>query len=240
MPPSRFSQVSRYRNQTLTYAKPEERFSELSLGSLPDSGSGKLLAVTPTSSHIFARSSTSPNALIVVPDTAFRKYGKQPPVLHNASSGQLGDFDLSQFQDREDEVMLATGSLQGDVALQRVHLPLHDSSDQSSPVILPPQDSSPSSNKTPTAKAINLVAFHPTCSSLFLTASNQESSINLWDADKPSPVLHFDSGSSQWDAKWSPDGRQLAAYGKDAKVRLWDPRNSNESIVSILFSFSKM
>jgi WD40 repeat protein len=232
MAPARFSQVSRYRNATLTQAKPDERFSELSLGSTPDSGSGKLLAVSPTSSHIFARSSTSPSALIVLPHSATRKYGKQPPLFHNASSGQLGDFDVCHFQDNDEEVLLAAGSLQGDVTVQRVKLPLHNvPSDQTASVTLPAQDPSPALFKTPTSKAIVLLSFHPTSSPLFLTASNQESTIDIWDSNRSSSVIHFDGGSSHWDAKWSPDGRQLAAYDKDAKVRLWDPRNATECVV---------
>lgn len=234
MPPSRFSQVSRYRNAVLSNSKPEERFSELSLASMPDSGSGKLLAISPISSHIFIRSCNSCNSLIFLPHTATRKYAKQPPILHNACSGQLGDFDLCSFQSNQDEILLAAGSLQGEITLQHVRLTLHDDIfDPAASITLPAQELNASVLKVPTGNSVNLLHFHPTCSSLFFTASNQNSSIQVWDSTtQSSPVLQYDSGSLQWDAKWSLDGRQIASIGKDTLVRLWDPRNAKESVVS--------
>lgn len=235
MPLSRFSQVSRYRNAVLSTSKPEERFSELSLASTPDSGSGKLLAISPISSHIFIRSSTSSNSLIVLPHTATRKYAKLPPLLNNAcTTGQLGDFDLCNFQNNQDEILLAAGSLQGDITLQHVRLPLHDmdTSSFTAPITMPAQDTNALVLKTPMGKSVNLLHFHPTVSSLFFTASNQDGSIHVWDSAQSFPVLQYDSGCSQWDTKWSLDGRQIASIGKDTLVRLWDPRSTKESAVS--------
>ena len=230
MPPSRFSQVSRYRNAVLSQSKAQERYSELSLSSTADSGGGKLLAVTAVSSHIFARSSIAPNALITLAEDGTGKYGKQPPVLSNASSGPIGDFDVCPFQHDPDRVLLAAASLQGDISLQEVQLPAtqqqdsHDASNAQAP-------SSASMLKSPAGKGINMLSFHPSCPSLFLTASGQDDVLQVWDSNASSPVLHWQGGSSHWDAQWSPDGSQLAACGKDTVVRLWDPRHTESSAV---------
>lgn len=233
MPPSRFSQVSRYRNSILSQSKAQDRFSELSLASPADNGVGKLLAVSPVSCHIFARSSTAPNALIVLPEFATRKYGKQPPLVSNASSGQIGDFDTCAFQQDQDRVLLAVGSLQGDLSLQEVRLP-EQPSDQVTPLVLPTHESTVTLLKSSTAKPINLLTFHPTCQSLFLTGSNQDSTIHLWDFNKSSAVQEWQGGSPLWDAKWSPAGRQVAGSGKDAVIRLFDPRKPESCIVSVI------
>ncbi|UZJ52545.1 hypothetical protein CBS101457_001865 [Exobasidium rhododendri] len=217
MPPSHFSQVSRYRNCTLSQSKPLDRFSELSLASPPDSGVGRLLAISPVTSHIFARSSTSPNALIILPEDGTKKYGKQPPLLPNASSGQIGDFDLCSFQEDEARVLLAAGSLQGDISLQEVLLPTQERASSSSNV---------TTLNASTGKPINILSFHPTCNSLFLTASSQDSAIQLWDSTTLTEVQKWQAASPSWDAKWSPDGHQMAWSGKDSVVRLWDPRSS--------------
>jgi WD40 repeat protein len=230
MAPSRFSQVSRFRNAVLSQSKAQDRYSELNLASSPDNASGKLIAISPVSSHIFARSASAPNSLLVLPSRATRKYGKQPPILHNASSGSLGDFDLCGFQGEEERILLACGSMQGDITIQQVQLPKHeDLTDQTTPIVLSQQYQSESLMRSEKS-AINILHFHPTCQSLFFTSASD--SIKIWDAGKASAVLEWKVESPQWDAKWSADGSQVVGSGKDTLVRLWDPRSSAMSSVS--------
>ncbi|PWN35471.1 DUF1900-domain-containing protein [Meira miltonrushii] len=238
MPPSRFSQVSRYRNATLTTAKPLERFTELGIGSVPDSGIGRVIGVTAASGHIFARTSTSPNSLLVLPSNAPKKYAKQPPLLHGICQGVLGDFDLAKWQEDQGRTLLAAGSLSGAISVRNVNLPeLEGSADQST-VALPAQSSGETSlsSQAGTSGSVTSLQFHPNVQSLLASSSLQSNIVQLWDVKAGTNVAHWDAGTPQYDIKWSVDGSLLAGSGKDATVHLWDARQGGSNTAAEIVS----
>lgn len=232
MPPSRFGQVSRYRNATFTPAKAHERFSELGLGALPDNGGGRLLAVTPVSGHVFARSGNGSNALIILAPGSPRKYAKQPPTLQGACQGTLADFDLSRFQENENTAMIAAGSAQGSLTIKTVTLPANEDE----------QTSIKSEKEAVTPQAVGgapvtAVKFHPASAPIVAAASNAGNHLRVYDATRSQaakPVLEWDAGTPQWDIAWSADGSQCAGAGKDLMVRIWDARQTKVANVSRL------
>lgn len=238
MPPSRFSQVSRYRNATLTTAKPLERFTELGSGSVPDSGIGRVIGTTAASGHIFARTSTSPNSLLILPANAPKKYAKQPPLLHGICQGVLGDFDLARWQEDQGKTLLAAGSLSGAISVRNVNLPeLEGNADQST-VTLPTQSSDEInlSSQAGTGGSVTSLQFHPNVQSLLASSSLQSNSVQLWDVKAGTSAANWDAGTPQYDIKWSVDGSLLAGSGKDATVRLWDARQSGSSTAAEIVS----
>ncbi|MCO5598739.1 hypothetical protein L7F22_052837 [Adiantum nelumboides] len=238
MPPSRFSQVSRYRNATLTTAKPLDRFTELGIGSVPDSGIGRVIGITASSGHIFARTNSSPNSLLVLPPNAPKKYAKQPPLLHGICQGILGDFDLAKWQEDQGKTLLAAGSLSGAISVRTVNLPEIDENAEQINVALPAQSSGEISltQQSGISGSITSLQFHPNIQSLLASSSLQSNNVQLWDVKAGTSVASWDAGTPQYDIKWSVDGNILAGSGKDATVRLWDARQSGSNVASEITS----
>lgn len=225
---------------------------------MPDNGDGRLLVATPGSGHVLARSSTSSNALLVVPANAPRKYAKQPPSLHGMCQGSLGDFDVMRFQEtsnlsnsvtgeeRRATAVLAAGSLQGTISVHKIALPTASDAELG---LMPSAESigEPSGSgrggvvgdavfSAPDNGAVTALHFHPTSAPLLLAASNQKNKVRIWDASRAeavsAPVLEWDATTPQWDVAWSTGGSQVAGAGKDAVVRVWDARQSQSVLVS--------
>lgn len=78
----------------------------------------------------------------------------------------------------------------------------------------------------PTNKAVDVLAFHPLASSLFLASS--QTTLSVFDVASQSPAAAYtlSSPSPSWSAQWSSDGRSVTATGKDGQFRCWDVRAS--------------
>lgn len=81
------------------------------------------------------------------------------------------------------------------------------------------------STSVPNAKPIDVLAFHPLASSVFLASS--QSMIYVFDAagQDTAAIYTLESPSPSWSVQWSRDGQSITATGKDGKLRLWDVRS---------------
>lgn len=253
MPPSRFSQVSRYRNITLSHSKADQRFSELGLASpsstLTDLGS--FLQISSTFPNIIFTKSFQ-GGLLLLDSKATGKYAKDPPLISLGSHHQqLNEFTICPFQNNRDEILIATSgggrdsSTQNEILLHKVSgclsLPSNDT---------PTSSSSKGRLETRVEKTLHTwsgggggggitkLAFHPTCPSLLLSASSSSGLVNIWHTSYGSteePVMSVGSESSSgcWDAKWSFDGKFVGTTSKDGTVNIWDPRASQTEPLAV-------
>lgn len=150
-----------------------------------------------------------------------------------AVSGRaITDFDTSCL-----ERLIAVGGEDGHITV--AELPESISEDRS-PMSLPQKVSVKSADQ----KAIDVVEFHPTASSLVL--SMQGPSLQIWDIARSGgePVLQAKGPEKgHWSAAWSYDGRLVQTVAKDNTVNLWDLRVSTQqptavSRLSLYFTWS--
>ncbi|GAA5989689.1 hypothetical protein JCM10908_000589 [Rhodotorula pacifica] len=216
MPPRFFS--SPYKNAVATPAKREGWWSEIPVATSAPSDAAD--AIKATSDYWLALGSAS-GSLVVLPYDHQGKQGSKAPSL------QTGIRTITAFETDGFDDLLAVGGENGQINV--FALPESSSFDPAAPSAYSP--TSTLSVTVPTGKAIDLLAFHPLASSLFLASS--QSTISVFDAASQSrdAVYALSSPSQSWSAQWSSDGRSITATGKDGKLRLWDVRSNDPSPV---------
>ncbi|SPO37720.1 uncharacterized protein PSFLO_03196 [Pseudozyma flocculosa] len=227
MPPSRFANVSKWRNALLTPAKQQHRFHELGLATPPDSGT----LVAASSDWIIARANTT-GTLLFLPHHSPGKYAKQPPTYH-AASAPISDLALSHF----DDGLLAVASENGAIALHT--LPPPPTADAAFPPALdPPPQRLIDLEPVAATKPVSSLAFHTTTSNLL--AASAHSSVALYDVNAAKPTITFDAPSPLLSLDWSQDGVNLASIAKDGVVSIWDPRSSSQPASTVHAHASKV
>ncbi|KAM4632370.1 coronin-7-like isoform 2-T2 [Discoglossus pictus] len=74
---------------------------------------------------------------------------------------------------------------------------------------------------------IYTVRFHP-CASDILASSSYDLTVRIWNVKTGQNVLTLQGHGDQiFSLSWSPNGKYLASYCKDQRVRIYDPRTSN-------------
>ena len=91
--------------------------------------------------------------------------------------------------------------------------------------------------RTPSAKPVDSLSFHPLASSLFLATS--ATSLSVFDASvgagTSTAAYEVEMPVQAWCAAWSADGRLVSAGGKDGKLRLWDVRQGGQAVFVRLY-----
>ncbi|KAL4230650.1 Coronin-7 [Mactra antiquata] len=77
---------------------------------------------------------------------------------------------------------------------------------------------------------IYFLRFHPLAKDVVLTAS-YDLTIKIWDLSDNTEQIELLSHEDEiFSAEWSPDGKYIATVCKDKKIRIYDPRTSQEPI----------
>lgn len=227
MPPSRFAQVSRWRNLEATPAKAGVgRYEEIGLAAQPDNvGSTLLLSSPSTPAHILARAAASPKNLLVLDASKVGKLARKVPsfVAAPAGASALADWDVAPWN--EPLPLLAAGGSDGSVVIRELRLSSDDPVASEVARIPAPSGSKP----------IVAVKFHPTTANLLLVATTD--SLKVWDisarGDASNLVIELEAPKKIVDARWSLDGKLLAVagvQGSNSIVSLYDPRAGAASI----------
>lgn len=222
MPPSRFAQVSRWRNLESTPAKAGVgRYEEIGLAPQPDNAGSTLLLASPSApGHILARAAGSPKSLLVLDANVVGKLARKVPsfVAAPAGASALADWDVAPWKDGAP--LLAAGGSDGSVVIRELQLGSEDPSASEVARIAAPAGSKP----------VVAVKFHPTTANLLLVATAD--SLKVWDitarGDESSLIIELEAPKKIVDARWSLDGKLLAVagvQGSSSVVSLYDPRN---------------
>ncbi|EDO49756.1 predicted protein [Nematostella vectensis] len=70
----------------------------------------------------------------------------------------------------------------------------------------------------------NIVRYHPNAENL-LTSAAYDLTVKLWDINAAKSVITLEGHNEQvFSLAWSADGKQLATFSRDKKLRIYDPR----------------
>eukprot|EP01084_Bolivina_argentea_P102078 182925_1 len=84
-------------------------------------------------------------------------------------------------------------------------------------------------------KKISLCKFNPCANSILSTASFDKT-IKIWNIELAQNILTYkDVKDRIYSMQWNHDGSQLAITGKDKRLRIFDPRQSDEAISTASF-----
>ncbi|KAN0064848.1 hypothetical protein ACQY0O_001905 [Thecaphora frezii] len=214
MPPSRFANVSKWRNAIVAPAKSDQRYHELGLAPPPDAGS----FVRVSSDWIVAKAANSAS-LLLLPHRSVGKYARQPPSFH-ASPTAISDFALSHF----DDGLAAVGADNGGVAVYR--LPNREAPDAVFPPVLTQTPELLINLNASGAAPVSSLAFHPTSSGLL--SASRHNTVAVYDVVSANPALELAAQSPVLSIDWAQDGISLAATSKDGIVSLFDARASSK------------
>lgn len=85
----------------------------------------------------------------------------------------------------------------------------------------------------PSGRAIDVLAFHPTTSSILLAASHTTVAIYDLSSFAPEPAFLIEQKSAVWSAAWSLDGGKVSTTGKDGVLRVYDVRKDAQTPVMV-------
>ncbi|KAM0750734.1 DUF1900-domain-containing protein [Meredithblackwellia eburnea MCA 4105] len=209
---------SPFKNAVASIPKRDEWWSELPISTSAASDSADLIHST-NLNYVVAQASTQ-GSLLLLPYQKPQKYNKNPPRI-SLSNRQITDFDTSNLQD-----IVAAGTDQGEITISRL-----PSLDQDTGVITPYSES-PISLSSPSQGPLSSLSFHPTTSSLLLSAQKNLVSVFDFSSSSAQPLFNISLAgtTAPWSVKWSDDGRVVSTVSRDdGKLKLWDIRKDPQS-----------
>lgn len=90
------------------------------------------------------------------------------------------------------------------------------------------------------SKRVQLCDFHPSADNILASAS-MDKSVKIWDISKQTCLTSYTDIASNYafSLKWNENGTLLGMVHRDKKLRMIDPRNPNESLITNAFDSAK-
>lgn len=234
MAPSRFGNISSYRNSLLTALNPPDRYEELSSCSNPSSLTPSICS---SLTHLISTNS-NPSNLTYLKHSNKGKFSNQPPNFH-AINGNISDFKVSDLiHSSFNSQLLAVANQSSNINIFRINDQIQfksqevEGEEEDSPTLISSIDLSTSISSS---ISISSLAWHPNSQDLLLVSSSNHTgnAVEIWDISMEAPIssiqLHTESPALV--ASWSMDGKYVLASCKDGKLRIWDPRKDVKPLV---------